>query len=271
MKAIILSFFLIASLSVLSQDLIIKTNSDTIHCHIVNVSPKEIRYFPNMVDSTDAPFRIATKVVRKIIYADGSEKAFVKGISKNHYEEIQNAEYYDNLHKNALKIHALSLIAGSITFTYERSIKPGMSFELGAGYIYGIRDTSISSNERGYILRGGLKLIRHPSFYKKREVYAHLLKGAYLKAEIIFNSFQRENTNLSTPSLKVWEYISSTSIVLNMGKQVVYNDFFLIDWYGFLGYGKASYQNGYFYSNIIIAQELPISFGLGIRVGFVFL
>jgi len=267
--AFVFSLFAIGSYA---QDLIIKTNSDTIACHIVKISDKDISYYPIGSDSSQIPFRISVKIIRKIIYENQEELSYVKGVTKEKFRERNSADYYNNQHKNALKFHSLSIIGGSLAFTYERSIKPGMSLELGLGYIFGIADSSNNNNrDKGYIIRGGVKFMRPPSYYEERRAYAHILKGVYLKPEIIYNAFKRENSGLSTPTLKVWDYISSTSLVLNMGKQVVYGNRFLIDWYGFIGYGKSNYQYGYYYTNLILAPEVPISFGLGFRIGLAFL
>lgn len=272
LKTLLVSVFFLITIGSYAQDLIIKTNSDTISCHIVKVAAKDVSYYPIGSDRNEAPLRISVKVIRKIIYENKQELSYVKGVTKQKFKETNSSSYYDNQHKNAIKFHALSILGGSLAFSYERSIKPGMSFEIGLGYIFGIADSSNNNTkDKGYIIRGGVKFMRPPSYYEKHRAYAHLLKGVYLKPEVIFNSFKRENNGLSTPTLKVWDYISSTSLVLNMGKQVVYSDRFLIDWYGFIGYGRSNFQNGYYYSNIILSPDVPISLGLGFRIGFVFL
>ena len=271
LKVILVSILIALSLNVFSQDLIIDTKQDTIYCKVVDIQKKTVFYFPENSDTTAQAYRMLTKMIRKIVLSNGEEVVYVNGMDKVYYQGINSVDFYDDLHKNAIKLHLMSLPTGSIAFTYERSIKPGMSIELGGGYIYGIGDSSSVSRDKGYIIRGGVKLMRPPKYYEKKGAYAHILKGVYIKPEVIFNSFQRENVGLSTPSLKVWDYVSSTSIVLNMGKQVVYNDILLIDWYGFIGYGRSNYPNGYFYSNAILSSDMPVSLGLGFRIGFLFL
>ena len=271
MRVFLVSIFVILSINLFSQDIIINTKHDTIACKVVDVYDNTVFYYPVGSDTSEQSYRMAIKMIRKIILANGEEITYVKGMTKQHYQEIEDDDYYKDLHKNAIKFHALSLMGGSIALSYERSIKPGMSIELGGGYIYGLEDTLQNKRDQGFIIRGGVKFMRPPKYYINRGVYAHLLKGSYIKPEIIFNSFKRENKGLSTPSLKVWDYISSTSIVLNVGKQVVYGNTFLIDWYGFIGYGRSNFENGYYYSNIILANSVPVSFGLGFRLGFLFL
>ena len=271
MKLLLLIIFSLTLAFGYSQDLIIRTNSDTIQCRIVKVKSNTISYYYLNSDTTLLPYQVSRKVVRKIIFANGEEEKYVQGMSKAHHAEIETDEYYADMHKNALKFHALSLFWGSFALTYERSIKPQISIELGAGYIFGINDSLGNFADKGYIIRGGVKLMRPPKYYEKRGAYAHLLKGTYIKPEIIFNSFKRLNVGLSTPKLEVWDYVSSTSLVLNVGKQVVYNNLFLIDWYGFIGYGRADFQNVYFYSNAVLGDALPISLGFGFRLGFLFL
>lgn len=272
MKILFVFVFSLITLGSYAQDLIIKTNSDTITCHIVKISAKDVSYYPIASDSNQIPFRVSVKIIRKIIYENEQELSFVKGGTKQKFKQKNTSSYYDNQHKNAIKFHTVSILGGSLAFMYERSIKPGMSFEFGLGYIFGIAD-SLNNNlkDKGYIIRGSVKFMRPPSYYENHHAYAHILKGVYLKPEVIFNSFKRENYGLSTPTLKVWDYISSTSLVVNVGKQVVYSDRFLIDWYGFIGYGRANFQSAYYYSNLILSPEAPISIGLGFRIGFVFL
>ena len=266
MKLTNIFIFLVAimiSANTFAQDMIIKTNSDTIHCKVKELGTNEIKYILPEYPQ-DVLFSIDVDKVQKVVFSNGTEKLYMK--------EINNPENYYNDKKNALKFHFLSPMMGNVAFTYEKSISPGRSMEFGVGYIYGKEDYGI--NEKGIILRAGYKFIRSPDFYFNRLKYAHILKGSYIKPEIIFNAFysdSRYNHYTNTTGSKE-STIASVSILLEAGKQIVFSNSFLIDYYIGIGYGVSNNNyDPYYYSNSIIAEDgFPLSFTMGLRVGFLF-
>ena len=245
-----------------SQDRIIKNTNDTIFCKITEIGSTEIKYkLPGYPQ--DLIFGIDVEHVRKIVSDNGMEKMF--------YTEMDNPENYVNNNKQAIKVNFLSPLYGVFSVGYEKSIKPGRSMEFEAGYIYGASGV----DDQGIILRAGYKFMRTPDFYMSRMKYSHVLKGGYIKPEIIFNSFNTEVYNYSYSSSSYHskrENATSVSFMLTAGKQVVYDNAFLIDWYFGVGYGFSNNVNvNYYYSNTIITEAaLPMSFTAGLKIGILF-
>ena len=243
-----------------SQDKIIKNTSDTIFCKITEIGSTEIKYkLPGYPQ--DLIFGIDVEKVRKVIFDNGMEKTF--------YAEMNNPENYVNNNKQAIKVNFLSPLYGVFSVGYEKSIKPGRSMEFEVGYIYG----PSGIDDQGVILRAGYKFMRTPDFYMNRMKYSHILKGSYIKPEIIFNSFNTEVYNYSSSYYHTnRENATSVSFMLTAGKQVVYDNAFLIDWYFGVGYGFSNNDNVYYYySNTIITDaSLPMSFTAGLKIGILF-
>jgi len=262
----ILIFFaaIMFSANIFAQDMIIKNNNDTIHCKIKELGTNELKYLlPNYPQ--DVLFAIDVDKVKKVVFSNGIEKSYVR--------EIDNPENYFNDNKNAIKFHFLSPIMGDVAFSYEKSISPGKSIEFGAGYIFGKEEYGI--DEKGVILRAGFKFIRSPDFYFNRMKYAHILKGSYIKPELIFNSFssnRQNNRNVVINTTKVSNQVVTLSLLLVAGKQIIYSNSFLIDYYVGIGYGVSNNNNNsYYYSNTIVTDNsFPLSFTTGLKVGFLF-
>ena len=241
-----------------SQDIIVRTNRDTIFCKIKEIGSSEIKYLlPDY--PKDVSFGIDIEKVRKVIFANGKEMKFTK--------EMTNPENYVDNKKNALKVPIFAPLTGSFSVLYEKSIRPGRSYELGVGYIFGRPDYNI--NEKGVIFRAGFKFMRSPDFYISRMRYSHLLKGSYFKPEIIFNSYSADSRYNQNGNL-INGNITSLSLVFNIGKQVVYDNAFLIDYFIGAGYGIANEDVGFYYANTIIDSSVPLSFTAGFKIGFLF-
>jgi hypothetical protein len=257
------TLFVLASIlfttAVFSQDIIVKTNRDTIFCKIKEIGSAEIKYLlPDY--PKDVSFGIDIEKVRKVVFANGKEMKFTK--------EMNNPESYANDKKQALKVPIFAPLTGSFSVFYEKSIRPGRSYELGLGYIFGRPDQNI--NEHGVIFRAGFKFMRSPDFYISRMRYSHLLKGSYFKPEIIFNSYNADNRYHQTSGNIINGNVISLSLMFNIGKQIVYDNAFLIDYYIGAGYGIANEDVGYYYSNTIIDSSVPLSFTAGFKIGFLF-
>jgi hypothetical protein len=261
LKFVFVIIFTIVTTNIFSQDLIIKNTKDTIYCKIKDVGSEEIKYtLPDFPE--DVSFGIDKEKVWKIVFSNGKEMSFM--------EDMKNPENYSDNKKNAIKFHLFSPLTGSISFSYERSIKPGSSIEFGLGYIYGRENYGM--HNKGAIARVGYKFMKTPDFYLRNMKYSHVLKGAYVKPELIFNSFshQQDIYNLNGTATTTNDVVSSLSIIINLGKQVIYDNAFLIDYHIGVGYGMATDEVGYYYSNFIGTSSFPIAFTAGFKIGGLF-
>ena len=110
--------------------------------------------------------------------------------------------------------------------------------------------------------------------------YAHKLKGAYFRPEIAFSSYKREsgmdysdnynqNGDVIVGGLINREKNNMFAVLLNVGKQWVIQDQFLIDWFVGVGYGFGDNNSdeGLHYAFIGAIDEFPLAITSGIRIG----
>lgn len=260
-----------------SQDQIHKKNKEIIDCKVREIGMDEIKYsLPDYPQ--DLLFAIDKDNVEKILFENGKEMFFQK--------EISNPENYLDNKRNAIKVDFLSPLTGNTTFYYERSLKPGRSLEAGLGII-GLGIDPNDRNPGGFFTKFGAKFIKSPDFYLRGMRYAHVLKGAYVKPEFTFGYYARD--------YEYWWYedsawgggeyyrverdkVFTAAILLNVGKQWVFDNSFLVDFFFGIGYGfdsktdKDYYYDydGYHYGFLMADESVPISFSAGLKMGWLF-
>jgi len=271
MKNLITFLLLLLAINAISQDKLIKKNSEIINCKVTEIAADEVKYF--YADNPKLIFGIDKALVEKIEFSTGE----IIEIENNTF---QNSEYYANQSKNALKINFLSPLLGSTEFVYEKNIKPSKSWETALG-IVGLGNDIQDVNPRGVYGKFAYKFMRDPDFYNYRMHYSHILKGAYFAPEIAvrYMSFDSYNYDYYYDSYGQYHDTNSKerksefalALLLKFGKQWVFDDSFLIDIYAGVGYGfGANEYEGLPYGFIVAPDEFPIAFTSGIRVGWVF-
>ena len=266
-KALILTLLTVffSALLIQAQDQIHKKTSEVLNCKVKEIGLEEIKYTlpePN----NEIIYSIGKEQISRIVLADGQEIVF-----KDNFTDPEN--YIDNK-KNALKIDFLSPITGNTTFAYERSIRPGRSFEITLGVI-GLGIDPNDNDQAGFFVKGGYKFIKSPDFYLRGMRYAHILKGGYIKPEIAFG-YYGENTHYYDyyygSSSDTREDVISGALFLNLGKQWIMDNSFLMDFYFGVGYGFDSGPNDgdYHYGYVIAPSDFPIAFQSGLKIGLLF-
>jgi len=258
----VLLLALFASVTAFSQDQIIKKNKEIINCKIKEVAIDEVKYLlPDF--QPDVFFTIEKSKVSKIIFENGQEIEITN--------ELDNPDNYSDQKRNALKVDFLSPLTGNMTFSYERSLKPGRSIEAGLGIIgLGIDPNNIY--QRGAFVKFGMKFIRTPDFFLRGMRYAHILKGGYFKPEIMFGYYSQDE-NGSTyeyPPSDGRKSVLSGGIQLLLGKQWIMDDAFLVDLFVGMGYGFDDDGGGYHYGYAVVGNGVPLSFSAGLKIGFLF-
>ncbi|NOU48386.1 MAG: hypothetical protein HOO86_15180 [Bacteroidales bacterium] len=251
--------------TIVAQDIILQKDSTLIKCKIKEIGLDEVKYtLPDY--STDVTLVIDKDNIMKVIFENGKEMTFQKAMTNP-------ANYKDNK-KNALKINFLSPLMGSTGFSYERSLKPGRSVEGTIGII-GLGVDQWDENPGGAFVKFGYKFIKDPDFYLRGMRYAHILKGGYIKPEIGFAAFSREDpyyTNYGQiDENRGRENVISAVLQLVAGKQWIMDNAFVIDYFFGVGYGFSTSDNGsYHYGYTVAGDGFPISFTSGLKVGFLF-
>lgn len=250
-----------------AQDLLIKNNSDTIRCLIKEIADEEIKYISSDVSET-VVFGINKDRVTKIVFANGKELEFS--------EYMFDPENYVSDKKNNIKINFLSPLFNSTNITYERSIAPGKSFETTLGII-GVGWDIGNNEEKGVFVKAGYKFIKSPDYYIKGQRFAHILKGAYIRPEIALShySYSRYYYNYYDDTYN--EGIRSDTntmfaILLNIGKQWVFEGGFVVDMFGGVGYGFGKNDEDFGLHKAFIGgvDEFPLAVTMGLRVGWNF-
>lgn len=231
MKSILLvTAFTFLALSCLGQDRIVRKNGQVIEARVEEVGLEEVKYYewqqngPLLSIAVDMLLRVELENGRVIEFKD----------------PIMDPENYTDQKKSAIKLNFLSPLFESTTFSFERSIRPGRSFETELGFIGLGFNTDETDKSSGLHLAAGYKFLRTPDFYSARMKYAHILKGSYVKPQVLLSMYKNEydyyNYNTGVYSAQE-DNVVSGAFVINLGKQVVYDNSFLIDYSIGVGYG----------------------------------
>lgn len=276
-KIYLLFILLFTCFSGFSQDKIIKKGGETLEVKILEISPNEIKY--KLVSDPDGPIYIIDKDrIKEVLYENGRKEI---------YESIlTDAEFYIGQKKRALKLNLISPTLGYTQMAYEQNIKPGRSFEVSLGIIGLGAQQEIDwwNNSQKYLEQKGAfgsfgyKFIRTPDFTTNNQKYGHIMQGMYVKPEVMLGFFTN-NVVKFNGSENVLERQSTTfgALMVNLGKQWVFSDVFLIDLYGGLGYAfqgrsndeNISYNNyhGRLYGVTSGSKDASFAVSGGFRIG----
>lgn len=263
---------------VFSQDTLYKRNQEVVVAKVMEIGLDEVKY--KLWNYESGPtISVAKDNLMKIVFANGAVQYFA--------QEMADPNNYASQRKNAVKVDFLSPLRNNLSFVYERSIKPGRSIEANIGIV----GVGIGTNEwedaSGAFFRVGYKFIKSPDYYLRGMRYAHLLKGGYVRPDFILGTYSQSRTvdnsywNPVPPynfiSLVTYEKQKVTfgSIQLTIGKQWIYDDAFLVDIFGGLGYcfsdiDQTNVSSAVQYGVLGGGPDSPFSASAGFRVGFLF-
>lgn len=267
MRIVTILLFAFISFSAIAQDKIVKKGGAIIECKVTEIAADEVKYY--YTDNPKLIFGVDKALVEKIEFSTGE-------IIKMEENTFKNPEYYTGHHKHALKINFLSPLMGSTEFVFEKNIKPGKSWETALGII-GLGFDPQNINAGGVYGKFAYKFIRDPDFYMQRMHYAHILKGAYFAPEIAlryvaFDTYNHDYYNYSsyfeTPKR---DEAFGVAVLLKIGKQWIFDNSFLVDIYGGVGYGVSGddYET-LNYGFVAGDGDVPIAGTAGIRIGWIF-
>jgi hypothetical protein len=271
MKAKLLLIFILIELVAFraanAQDTIVKRNGETIKCMVKEIGTTEIKYTqeefrPGLV------FTVEKKLVQKIVFSDGKTWEYDRKADLMESMETNSQELMSIQKRNAWKIDFLSLITSGITLTYERCLKPSNSIEFSLGYI-GVGLSKYEDNASGLLFRGGYKLIKSPDFFLRDMRYAHILKGGYVKFELDLASYGIDKNSYMGGNERIT--ISKWAIMVVPGKQFIFNDKFLVDFYFGIGFGRNNQdesEGSWAYGFATGTKEFAMAASSGLRIGF---
>lgn len=266
MKNLFALLLVFLSLAAIAQDKIIKKNAEIINCKVTEIAAGEVKYYYS--ENPKLIFGIDKALVDRIEFSTGE----IINIESNTFK---NPEYYANQNKHALKINFLSPLFGSTEFIYEQNIKPGKSWETALGII-GLGADPQCIEPRGVFGKFAFKFMRDPNFYLHKMHYSHILKGAYFAPEIAlrfmsFDSYDYYYYDSQYTGEEDRKDNFSLALMLKLGKQWIFDDSFLLDIYGGIGYGFGGddYET-LNYGFIAGPSETPIAVTGGVRIGWSF-
>jgi hypothetical protein len=271
-------FFLLLSLSVEAQDFI-RTKKDTIQAKVLEIGLDEIKYkdFNNL----EGPVIVIAKTdVLEITYENGIKTR----ISPDPYDVNQEVTIRHKTH--SIKFEFFSPLTNDIAFGYESMLKVGTNLEVKIAVI-GPGLAQNNENASGFFFKGGVKFLKRPTFIQNGVKYSHGLNGAYIKPELIFNTFSADRNYYSGYPYYVYQKanVSFTNICMDIcfGKQYILGDSFTLDYYVGVGYGlhMSSYKSqsiynytddgeDYQYSHLYFGKNFPFILTGGMTIGVLF-
>jgi hypothetical protein len=242
-RPLILCIVLIFSVLALhAQDRIQRKGGEIIRGKVTEIGLDEVKY--KLAEDPDGPvYAISKDLVVKIIYANGRVETYSS--------QINDKEAYIGQPRNALKLNFLSPLSGYTGLNWEHHIKPGRSFEaslaiIGLGRsqqldgVYAGNGVYLDTYRRGQAGVGlgfGYKFVRTPDFINHSVRYAHLFQGAYLKPTIYLGSYGENIIDGKTGTAVLdRRNVTYGALMLELGKQWVFGQKFVFEFYGGLGY-----------------------------------
>lgn len=257
MKSKFIFFILIAlaSISAKAQDKIYRKNGKVLEVKIIEIGSTDIKY-KNLNDADGPVYVLETDRVKKIITADGKVQVFS--------DNLKDMESYEGQLTKAIKINFFSPLYGYAEFGFEKSVGVGKSFEISAGII-GLgkseqlnlynnttnSSTNLKRGQSGGFVSAGYKFNKLPDFiFFGRTKMSHLMQGTYFKPTVYAGHY-KENiiiTKSSTSqSVLDKQNVTFGALQLELGKQRVFGEKFILDTYIGLGYGFDNKKDTYQY------------------------
>ncbi|MDQ2719513.1 MAG: hypothetical protein M3Z26_07110 [Bacteroidota bacterium] len=282
-KIILLITAFLFTAHLFAQDKIYKLRGPIIKAKVIEIGTDEIKY--KLAETTDGPVYVVDKsTLNRIEFADGRVEKY-----KLSFKDPAN---YEGQLRKAVKINFLAPLLGYTQFSFEKSISPLKSYELGFGIIgagknyqidnfyYNGQNTSYKRNAFGGFLEAGYKFNKLPDFLRSGTRMSHIMQGTYVKptATIGYYSDNALNYKTGSPVLEKRNNLFG-AIILNFGHQWVFGDKFLIDLYYGFGYAFDNVKNDYndnynsssIYNHFVIQKAgSGANLGLsgGLKVGF---
>lgn len=263
-KLSVIVFFLLCAMFSKAQDTLYKRNKEVQVVKIHEIGLDEVKY--KLPGYEDGPMiSIAKDDLYKIVFANGTTQILA--------QEMNNPQNYSDQRKNAVKMDFISPLRNNLSFIYERSLKPGRSIEFNVGVI-GVGITADDYDDAsGSFIRVGYKFIRTPDYYFRGMRYAHILKGGYVRPDVIFGMYSFDRYSDVNQS-DIRDKITYGGLQLSLGKQWVYDDLFLVDLFFGLGYTFSSLERDedvYDYTvqyGVVGGGDNAFSVSGGFRIGF---
>lgn len=283
---LLISLFVLLISAGNAQDRIYRQNGRIIEAKVLEVGSNEVKY--KEFNNPDGPIYILeTDRIKKIVFENGTVQTFT--------DNIRDKERYSGDRSIALKFNFLSPLYGYTEFGFEKSNGVGKSIEFSLGIIgagkSGILDyytdqlKEVKRSQFGFFVSGGYKFGKLPDFIIFGKTKAsHLMQGSYIRP-IAYLGHYKENIIVDKGSSLIEvgkQNVTFGALQMELGRQWVFGEKFLLDAYWGIGYGfdnkKDSYQgiydtwndnaSAYNYANARAGKSPGFSGTYGIKLGW---
>lgn len=266
---IILFFiFLLTGRVASAQDIIVRTNNDSLRVKVLEVGTDKIKFRRYGV-KTGPPIEIYKNFVKEIIFENGTRVTILYDLRAVSPDVALKEK------KHGLKADFIAPVLNHITIGYEQMLKPGMNAEIKAAYI-GPRISKAIKPSVGYFIKAGIKFIWLTEEISRGMRHSPPLQGSYFKPELIFSRYTTTGENGKIN-------FSNYGFNILFGRQYIIDDFLTLDYFGGVGFALqySSYKPllpkdeedvdfNYAFSHLYFGKNLPLILGGGVTVGFVY-
>jgi hypothetical protein len=237
-----------------SQDKIYKKGGEIIMANVTEVGTGEVKY--KIYNKATGPVYVIDKSkILKIEFEDGHTESYLNN--------LKDPELYKDQKKNAIKMNFLSPLLGSTQFSFERSIKPGRSYELstaiiGLGKNYQLdyysntgQITEYKRSAKGMSIGAGYKFSKLPDYINKDIKFSHILQGSYAKPNFYFGVYGENILDDKTGQV-IEDRITTVygALMIELGKQWIFSESFVLDLYFGFGYVMDNVKEVDYYGSI---------------------
>ena len=278
---LLITFFAVSTAG--AQDKIFRKNGQVVKAKILEVGTLEIKY--KLPDNPESPVYVLEKErIIRIQYENGTVDKMTA--------DLRDPEQYEGQLRKAIKVDFLGPLLGYSQVTFEKSTGIGKGYELSLGIIGAGKNATLDyhynsnnlreqkRNQFGVFVAGGYKFSKLPDFLFGRTRFMHVMQGAYAKPIVYVGNYAENVMTYKANSQYVLERQNITfgALQVELGKQWVFGDKFLIDTYWGFGYGfdnkksedQYSYSDdnsAYNYANIRLGNSPGFSTTFGVKLG----
>ncbi len=281
-KILFIGLTILVSSQIFGQDKLYKLRGPVVNAKVIEIGTDEIKY--KLYNNPDGPIYVVDKsTLNRIEFADGHVEKY-----KLSFKDPEN--YAGQLTK-AIKVNFLAPLLGYAQFSFEKSVSPLKSYELGFGIIGAGKNYQIDNfytngtyqpykrNAFGGFIDAGYKFNKFQNFFNRGAIMSHVMQGTYIKPTATFGYYTDNaiNYKTGTPVVEKRNNVFG-AVILNFGHQWVFGEKFLVDVYYGLGYafdnrGSNDYNNYVTSgdSHFVVLKAGPganLGFSGGLRVGW---
>ena len=267
----------VAFLEVAAQDMIIYKDKTIDEVTIIEVNPDFIKYREYGAPVNSATFSIEKDYLSKIIFESGR----VMDLSKT---MMDDERIYANQRRHGIKLDIGAISQNYMFIVYEEAINPSSSWEAGALFVGAGYENQNGWNDPEHAMGAGLytgfKFKRSPNFYMQRMRYGHIMRGSYIKPNLMITTFNYDRIDYDHPPDPVTFMYPTTresafagAAMLEFGNQLVLSERLMVEYSAGFGYGFTTKQVYWNYSNYgfsggVGTDLAPYVWNFGLKVGY---